>query len=303
MGDVLKFEAGDSPEQESRVLDIQEIQNYRTTLQKAERELAKKPFGLNLLRDLHANLMDSVRGRTRAPGEFRRTQNWVGPPGSTIETAAYVPPSPDRLMGYLDNWERYYHADQPDPLVQLALLNAQFELIHPFLDGNGRLGRLIIPLYLHEKQLLSRPMFYLSDWLERHRDAYYDHLQALSVRTGAWNDWIVFFLQGVEEQALANVKTASSILALYEKLKVRIIEVSHSQWSVPLLDAMFRRPVFTSSTLNLKRPSPTRPSLANLLRALRADGILKVVAEGSGRRATVYVLAELVNLSEGRKVF
>lgn len=302
VGEVLRFEAGDSPQQESRLQDIHEIQNYRAALRTAERDLVRKPFGLNLLRRLHGVLMNSVRGLDRAPGEFRRIQNWVGAPGSTIETATFVPPPPEAVIVHLDNWERYYHADQPDPLVQLAVLHGQFELIHPFLDGNGRMGRLIIPLYLYEKKLLSRPMFYLSDWLERNRADYYRHLRGLSANPPAWNAWVSFFLMGMEAQAQANVKTAASILALYERLKDRILEISRSTWSIRLLDAIFRSPVFTSSSLNLRKPAPTRPALNNLLRTLQSDGILKVLQEGSGSRGTVYALRELLKITEGRNL-
>ena len=300
VGEVLRFEAGDAPKQDSRLQDIHEIQNYRAALRTAERELARKPMGLNLLRTLHGVLMNSARGRDRAPGEFRRIQNWVGPPGSTIDSATFVPPPPDALMGYLNLWERYYHADQPDPLVQLAVLHGQFELIHPFLDGNGRLGRLIIPLYLYEKKLLSRPMFYLSDWLERHRTDYYGHLRGLSASPPAWTAWVSFLLTGMEAQAHANVETAASILAMYERLKDRILEISRSTWSIRLLDAMFRSPVFTSSSLNLRKPAPTRPALNNLLRTLQKDGILKVLQEGSGSRGTVYAVKELLKITESR---
>lgn len=300
VGEVLRFEAGDLPRQESRLQDIHEIQNYRSALRLAERELARKPFGLNLLRQLHHELMDSVRGRDRAPGEFRRVQNWVGPPGSTIATATFVPPPPQDLTEHLGTWERYYHSDQPDALVQLAILHAQFELIHPFLDGNGRIGRLVVPLFLFEKRLLTHPMFYVSDWLERHRVDYYRHLHGLSAESPAWDSWVAFFLKAVEEQANANVEAATSILRLYDRLKDRLLEISRSPWSIRLLDAMFRAPVFTTGTLDLKKPAPTRPALNNLLRTLTADGILRVLQEGAGRRGTVYAVKDLLKITEGR---
>ena len=302
MSDVLRSEAGMEPDRESRKQDIQEIQNYRRALQEAERALKKKPFGLNMLRQLHAVLMKSVRGQHSAAGEFRRIQNWIGRPGATMERATYVPPGPDRLMEYLDNWEKYYHSDRPDPLVQLAVVHAQFELIHPFLDGNGRMGRLVIPLFLAEKGLLSTPMFYLSEWFESHRDEYYKRLQSLSGDELSWNGWIDYFLNAVEGQATKNVATAQKILALYENLKGRILELTRSQWGVPILDAMFKRPVFTSSSLPLSAPKPTRAGLANILRALKDARMIEVMHEGSGRRPTVFAFAELINLTEGRKV-
>jgi Fic family protein len=303
LGDVLKFEAGQTPDQESKGLDIQEILNYRKALCVAERELLKKPFNLNLLKRLHSILLDSVRGRNKDRGEFRRIQNWIGPQGTPIEQAHFVPPGPERVMEYLDNWEKYYHMERPDPLVQLAILHAQFEIIHPFLDGNGRLGRLIIPLFLHEKKILPSPMFYLSSWLERNRREYYSRLRSVSASDGGWSEWIMFFLRAVEEQARANTATAQALILLYDRLKEQILSLTRSQWSVPLLDMMFRQPVFSTAMLNFKRPQPTRAALLNMLRTLQQNGIIKIVTPGSGRRGTVFALAEPVNLSEGKKVF
>lgn len=172
LGDVLRFEAGEAPKEERKQHDIQEIINYRHALRGAEEELRTRPFNLNLLKKLHSILLDSVRGRDTARGRFRQVQNWVGAPGTPIEEAPFVPPAPGLLMEYLDNWEKYYHADRPDPLVQLAIVHAQFEIIHPFLDGNGRLGRMLVPLFLYEKEFISKPMFYLSAYLEVHQDEY-----------------------------------------------------------------------------------------------------------------------------------
>jgi Fic family protein len=187
--EVLLHDAGDDPSQTERRLDIEEIVNYRTALKLAERELRTRPFTLNLLRTLHGTLMNSVRGHNKAPGEFRRVQNYIGRRGFGIEHATFVPPSPDRLMAGLDNWEKYYHSEDRDSLVQLALLHAQFEFLHPFLDGNGRLGRIIIPLFLYDKQILSRPAFYLSEYLEENREEYLEHLAALKHGGTAWTEW------------------------------------------------------------------------------------------------------------------
>src|ERR1700722_18231116 len=200
-GEVLKFEAGEEPKQEERRLDIQEILNYRTALQVAEQELRGRPFNLNLLLSLHGVLLDSVRGRNKARGRFRTVQNWIGRPGSSIREATYIPPAPSKLRSLLDNWEKSYHADRPDPLVQLAMIHGQFEVIHPFIDGNGRLGRILIPLFLFERGLLSRPVFYLSAYIEEHQDEYASALGALSSRhDDAWNRWVEFFLKGLTEQ-------------------------------------------------------------------------------------------------------
>jgi Fic family protein len=303
LGEVLKFEAGEEPAQESRRLDIQEIINYRRALLHAEKSLKNRPFTLNLLLQLHAILLDSVRGRNKAKGQFRKTQNWVGAPGTPIEQADFVPPDPMFLMEHLGNWEKYYHTDRPDPLVQLAILHAQFEIIHPFLDGNGRIGRLLIPLFLYDKKLLSRPMFYLSAYLEEHRDQYIDRLRVLGQAPDGWNRWIAFFLTALDEQAGQNAATARAIMNLYEQLKAKVIELTHSQYAVPLLDQIFERPIFQSGHLLFPTdPKPSRQAVAHLLRTLREGQILTIVRKGSGRRGQVLALAELVNLCEGKKV-
>ncbi|MBM4169885.1 MAG: Fic family protein [Ignavibacteria bacterium] len=301
LGDVLRFEAGEQPPEMKRQEDIREIINYRRALKQAEQALKHKPFNLNLLKELHATLLDSVQGRNMGRGKFRTEQNWIGQPGTPIEQAYFVPPEPGRVMEYLDNWEKYYHMQQSDALIQLAITHAQFEIIHPFLDGNGRIGRIIIPIFLYEKRLLSRPMFYLSAYLEMHRDTYVDRLRALGRENDAWNSWIQFFLTAVEHQARANAEKARSIINLYGRLKEQVIALTHSQFAVPLLDKMFARPVFQISQLEGKN-MPTRPMIHGLVSTLKDAGILKVLRKGSGRRGQVLVLAELINTTEGKQV-
>ena len=302
-GEVLRFEAGQAPELESRRLDIVEIMNYRKALRHAESALKTKPFHLNLLLKLHEILLEGARGRDKARGRFRAIQNWVGAPGTAIEKADFVPPAPALVKPSLDDWEKYYHSDQLDALVQLAIVHAQFEIIHPFLDGNGRLGRILIPLFLYEKKLLPRPMFYISAYLEEHREEYVARLRALGKRPGAWNEWISFFLVALDEQARANADKARAILDLYERMKARVLELTHSQYAVPLLDQIFERPIFLST--HFKFPAgfkPSRQAIAHLLRLLREADILTVMQHGRGRRAQVLALAELVNLCEGKNI-
>lgn len=301
LSDVLRFDAGEPPKEESRQQDIHEIINYRRALRSAEKELKSRPFSLNLLKKLHAILLDSVRGRDKGRGRFRTIQNWIGPPGTPMEKAYYVPPSPDRLMEYLDNWEKYYHLERPDPLVQLAIVHAQFEIIHPFIDGNGRLGRMLIPLFLHEKKLLSRPIFYLSAYLEANRREYYETLRAVGRHKQAWNTWIKFFLDALNHQANANAGKAIAIMQLYENLKQKAIELTSSQYAVPILDQLFRQPILAGSTLVGMPGLPSKPVIMSILGKLKKSGMLKTVREGSGRRPQVYALAELVNLCEGKK--
>jgi Fic family protein len=302
LGDVLKYEAGEPPPSVSKQEDIQEILNYRKALRAAEAWLPKKPFTLNLLKSLHETLLDSVRGRDKARGQFRRFQNWIGKHGTPIEQADFVPPSPAILTEYLDDWEKYYHLDGPDPLVQLAVIHAQFEILHPFLDGNGRLGRILIPLFLFEKNLLSRPMFYLSESLEQKRDDYVATLRGLGKSDGAWNRWIEFFLAAIIEQAGRNSQKARAVMDLYERLKKRSIDLTRSQYAVPLLDQLFDRPVFQTSHLKFEG-RVTRATVSGLLKTLREAHIIKVVRKGSGPQGTVYAFSELLNICEGREVF
>ncbi len=303
LGEVLKYEAGEQPEEEYRRVDIQEILNYRQALREAEDELQTRPFNLNLLLRLHSTLLDSVRGRGKARGHFRSEQNWIGTSGCAMEEAQFVPPEPgDVLQQALYNWETYYHLERPDALVQLAIVHAQFEILHPFLDGNGRLGRILIPLFLFEKQILSRPMFYLSEYLESNRDTYVARLRDIGRSPKAWNRWIEFFLGGLVQQAETNVTKARQIHDLYIDLKRRVLDLTHSQFAVPLLDLMFQRPIFQSTHLDGQATMPSKPMIMNMLAKLKREKILVTVSKGGGPHAQVLALAELVNLCEGKKV-
>lgn len=301
LGDVLRFEAGEPPASAERREDIQEILNYRKALREAENALKKRPFSLALLKRLHAALLQSVRGRDKTPGEFRRTQAWIGTPGTPIEEARFIPPEPARLPKLIANLESYWRGDELDPLVQLALIHAQFEILHPFRDGNGRIGRMIIPVFLYEKRLLRRPMFYLSQYLDAHRAEYIARLRALN-GPQSWNVWTAFFLRALGTQAEANAEKARGILVLYERLKARAITLTRSEYAVPLLDRLFAQPVFASSHLFGQPGLPTKPVVTKLLAQLRAAGILKQLRPSSGRRAQVLALHELVNLCEGKRV-
>ncbi len=305
LNDVLSFEADEGSGHDSEISDdLREIFNYRMALKRAESEfLAGRPFSLNLLQELHYILLDSVRGRNKARGEFRHLpghQNWIGRRGSTLETASFVPPEPGKVAEYLDKWEKYYHSEEPDPLVQLALIHAQFELIHPFLDGNGRTGRMLIPLFLYEKGIISKPAFYISSYLEQHRLEYLAHLEELGKENSDWNEWIIFFVQGIIEQAQNNVRKLQAIQELYEKLKLDFLKISGSSYVVPVLDVVFISPIFTARGIEREFINAGRKisyaSLNNLLRSLVQNDYLKIIRQGRGRAKTIYSLESLVNL-------
>lgn len=299
--DVLKYEAGEVPEKSSLDGDIREIINYRKALHLSEGLLQERPFCLNSLLKMHSVLMHSVRGYNKRRGKFRTIQNWIGPPDSPIEEAAFIPPAPLGLQQHLAQWEAYWHADAPDPIIQLALIHAQFEIIHPFTDGNGRLGRMFIPLFLYEKKILNRPCLYLSAFFESRRDEYINSLRQID-QSGGWTRWCAFFLEGVAAQAEADTRKAREIQSLYEHLKERIIALTRSRYAVPLLEHLFRRPVFRSSDLAKQDDMPSHPTVSNLLNRLRQDKILVTIREGAGRRPHILALAELINLCEGKTV-
>lgn len=301
--DVLQYEADIGEPSEERdgkntpeTRDIHEIINYRKAMGAAVEEVKKRPFGINAIRDLHCILLTGARGRNKDPGEIRRIQNFIAPPGTPIERATFVPPTPPMIMDALSNWEEYLHGDEKDALVQLAILKAQFELIHPFLDGNGRIGRMLVPLILYQKGILSSPMFYISAYLERNRDVYYEGLRAISGE-GDWNGWISFFLKALIEQAEENSRKARAILALYNSMKQQVPEITHSQYSIQAIDAIFSRPIFNSSGFARKSEIPM-VSVKRILRELKENGILDVLREGKGRSPVIYVFKELIEITE-----
>ncbi len=301
--EVLEQEAGLVKEGE-KYKDIQEISNYRNALFAARQYLEAYPIRLSFVRELHRILMDSVRGQDKAPGEFRKDQNWIGRAGCTIDQATFVPPNPIQLPDHLSAWERYLDSDDIDFLIQTAVVHAQFELLHPFKDGNGRIGRILIPLFLYQKRALSQPMFYLSEYLEENRDEYYQSLKSISLDRN-WNGWIAFFLRGVCRQAEQNSRRVQDIRALYEEMKLAIQEATHSQYSVHLLDAIFSKPIFRSSDLahQLKRDYGVHEKTTpGLLRQLKVRGILRELRARAGRRPAVLCFPRLVNLAEGRRI-
>lgn len=301
--EVLEQEAGLLKEGE-KFEEIQEISNYRRALYAAREHLKDYPIRLSFVRELHRILMSSVRGQDKTPGEFRKDQNWIGKPGCPIEQASFVPPNPLQLPDHLQAWERYLDSDDVDFLLQVAVVHAQFELLHPFKDGNGRMGRILIPLFLFQKRALSQPMFYLSEYLEAHREEYYQRLKAISAEQD-WDGWIAFFLRAIAIQATQNSARVAAIGALYEEMKRAIQEATHSQYTVHVLDAIFSKPIFRSSDLahQLARDfGMHEKTTPGLLRQMRDAGILRELQPGSGRRPATLCFARLINLAEGREV-
>lgn len=291
LGREAGMEIGGSKEQ-----DIQEIINYREALSQAQIHLADYPITLSFICGLHKILLDSVRGQNKNPGELRMAQNWIGRPGSAMEEATYIPPDPLRIRDYLENMLAVMNEMEFDVLVQTGILHAQFELIHPFDDGNGRIGRILIPLYLYQRKRISQPMFYLSAYLERHHDEYNERLLAIS-RDGDWNGWIAFFLRAVTEQARINSDKVRKIMGLHEKMKHEIQELTRSQYTVAILDELFSRPIFSSSGF-ISRSGIPRPTANKLLGQLKEAGFIVERRPGRGRQPTVFSFPLLLKLTE-----
>lgn len=270
--------------------DVREVQNYVAALEHGLKRLDKLPLSLRLVREIHERLMKGVRGDRATPGEFRRSQNWIGPSGSTPETAPYVPPPPDQMNDALSDWERFLHErDRLPDLIQCAIMHEQFEAIHPFLDGNGRVGRLLITLFLVERGRLSQPLLYLSAYIEAHRQDYYDLLQR--VRThGDWVSWIQFFVAGVTEIATEAVKQASQLMDLREKFRVRL---RHKTKALILLDELFMNPyMFVSKAERVLKVS--NPTARQAVKLLEEQGMLKEVSGRSWGR--LYLAKPIMNL-------
>lgn len=291
--DVLKYEA-DPNSTGQKVDDINEIQNYRKAMWYAIDQLKTKPMCLNLIKDVHNILLDGVRGENKARGSFRTIQNWIGPEGCKIEQARYVPPVPEQVPLSLDNWEKYIHFDEKDFIVQLAIVHAQFEIIHPFLDGNGRIGRILLPLFLYQKNVLSTPMFYLSAYFEANRQQYYKKLNLIT-ETNEWNDWIKYFLEAVIQQSNINCGKAKEIHVLYEKLKNKITNLTRSRFSIKTLDAIFASPIFSSTTF-IERTKISKPSAMRILSQLKDGNILEIIQTGSGRSPSIYCFKDLLQI-------
>jgi len=298
--EVLQFEA--EPTQPTpREHDIREVLNYRRALGYAFTELRNdKPIGLNFVKRLHWILMDGVRGKDKGRGEFRRVQNHItGPGGRSIEYATYIPPPPgDPLMGHLSDWERYFHNDgTKDPIVQAGLLHAQFELIHPFIDGNGRVGRMLIPLFLCQREVLPSPTFYISGYLEGTRDEYAARLGALSeTQEGDWNGWIRYFLLAVIEQARKNSAQAASIMQLHAEAQEIFQEQAKSLFALPAIEFLFSAVIFNGADFFRQTRIPTRQTANNILQRLVDAGLLTVFSQGRGRRSTVYIFPKLFSI-------
>ncbi len=293
LSDLFFFEAAATPAQATG--DVLEVANYVKALEYGLTRLADLPVSLRLLREMHERLMTGVRGRHLAPGEFRRSQNWIGPPGCSLAEATYVPAPADLMDATLADLERYIHArsDLP-PLVRLGLIHYQFEAIHPFLDGNGRIGRLLITLLLSVWGLLPQPVLYLSAFFERHRSEYYDRLLAVS-RRAEWDVWIEYFLAGVCSQAQDARDRSKRLLDLRETYRDRLQSARASTLLLRLVDELFAAPAVTIPRAAAVLDVTHRAAQLNVDKLVGAG----VLHEASGRRRNrIFVAREIVAILE-----
>ncbi len=278
--------------------DVREVHNYVRALEYGLERVNTLPVSLRLIREVHARLMEGVRGETWTPGEFRRTQNWIGPTGSTLETAAYVPPPVDEMLAALGAFENFIHAPSSLPsLLRLGLIHYQFEAIHPFLDGNGRVGRLLMALLLSAWELLPQPILYLSAYFESNRLAYYDLLLAVSQRH-AWEEWLVFFLEGVRQQSQDTVKKIGQIQSLRAQYQAQIQSRRAPAKLLRLVDLLFAGPVLTSRQVE-KELGITFAGAQRLVDQLVDLQILREVT--GGRRNRIYRSDQIFAILESTK--
>jgi Fic family protein len=238
--------------------DVKEVHNYVEALDYGLKRLSELPLSLRLIREVHGKLMEGVRGEYLTPGEFRRSQNWIGPPGSTLESARFVPPPVDEMDLALGVLEEYIHsASELPPLVRAALIHYQFEAIHPFLDGNGRVGRLLVTLLLIESGLLSKPWLNLSAYFETHRSTYYEYLMQVS-QQGAWEDWLIFFNQGIAEVSIESVASIERLHLFRQDLNEQISKERAAKRLMQAVDVLFERPILSIRQLSREMGVPYR---------------------------------------------
>jgi Fic family protein len=275
--------------------DVKEVHNYVGALEYGLERVKTLPVSLRLIREVHARLMEGVRGDAWTPGQFRRTQNWIGPADSTLETAPYVPPPVDEMRSALGALEGFIHApsDLP-PLLRLGLIHYQFESIHPFLDGNGRVGRLLIALLLSAWELLPQPLLYLSAYFESNRNVYYDLLLAVSQR-GAWDEWLSFFLEGVRLQSQDAVKKIGRLQSLRAEYQGKIQSRRAPARLLRVVDLLFAGPVLTTRRVESELGIPFAGA-QRLIDQLVQLGILREVT--GGRRNRIYRSDQIFTILE-----
>ena len=285
LDDVLEFEL--TPEGRELPRDVGEVVNYIQAMTYGLERLQELPLSLRLIREIHAKLLADTRGAERSPGEFRTSQNWIGPAGVSLAHARFVPPPPRDMHQALDNFERYLHSDEALPiLIRCGLAHAQFETIHPFLDGNGRVGRLLITFLLCYHGVLHRPLLYLSYYLKRHRLEYYDRLMGIR-EDGTWEDWLKFFLRGVAETSEEATETARAIVRLRESHRSLLQERGSGTNGFRFLDLLFQRPMVNAKVIETSL-LVSKATASHLIHEFEELGFLQETTGGRRNRRFRY---------------
>jgi len=276
--------------------DAREVSSYVSAMNYGLERLKDLPISLSLIREIHAHLLEGVRGEHLTPGEFRRSQNWIGPAGCTLQNAPYVPPPVEEMILALGELEQFIHTPSDLPaLVRTGLIHYQFEAIHPFLDGNGRMGRLLVVLLLCSWELLPQPLLYLSAYFDANRQEYYDRLLQVS-QAGAWEDWLYFFLSGVSIQSLDAAKRITRLQALHEAYQRNLHSERAAERLLHTLDVLFEHPIVSARQLEAALQVPYRTAL-RYIEKLCTLGLLREIT-GQGRNR-LYCADEILRAIEG----
>lgn len=295
--DLFEFESGEKPE---NINDVAEVVNYIKALNYGMERLGRFPMSLRLLKEIHSVLMKGVRGGEKMPGEFRKSQNWIGPAGCTLKEATFIPPPPHETEKAMGDLEKYMHGKERLPLlVDCALVHYQFETIHPFLDGNGRLGRLLITYYLYWKGALHKPLLYLSHYFKKRRQEYYDRLNMVR-ENGDYEQWLAFLLKGIKETADSAIDTSRRILELQSAHRNLLWKKNiSSPLAVGILEKLFITPYVSVNDI-AKGFKISYQAASTLVSQLEKAGILKEIT--GRKRDKRYIYADYINiLSEGTK--
>ncbi|MDR2192141.1 MAG: Fic family protein [Endomicrobium sp.] len=301
MSEALAYEAGQDIDK-SKIEDINVLRNYRKTLIFAEQELRNgKPFSLYFLKEMHGMLMKNSRWDSSTnPGEFRTKQVFIGQKNAPLKDVRYIPPQHFLIREYMDNWEDYLANSPEEKLVKTAIIHAQFEIIHPFDDGNGRIGRMIITLFLYLSKVLQKPMFYMSQYLENNKTQYYECLRDITQKA-AWQQWLEFFLTAMRSQTIENIKKVREINNLYKQKLQEFKETTKSQYYKCALDAFFKRPIINSVVFAQKADIESHNTARNMLKKLEQKGIISKIKAGKGQAPSIYLFKDIIDLVEEQK--
>ena len=291
--DLLNYQAGNKVDVEAD--ELKEIFNYRESLFYALNRIStvsksdegKLPLTSRIIKEMHKILLNNVRGSSKNPGEFKRQQNYIG----SVSSISYTPVPANLTDEYMSNLENYIHRDDISLLIQSAIIHAQFEMIHPFEDGNGRIGRLLIPLFLYYRELLPYPTFYMSKYFEKDRSLYISNLNNISLK-GDWNSWIEYYLKGIIESANESTRKASGIFNLYDYMKNEIMPKLNSVSSIELLDFIFTTPIFSANQVSEKL-NVSKGTSYNLINKLIDEKF--IITDNSARNKT-FLCPQILNL-------